>query len=59
LTPSSTAAVSGSVTVPGVTDPDQIEHGQAPGAAAVVNDQDTGAGSWLPAVSVAPLTVAV
>ncbi len=59
FTPTSTAAASPSAGVPGVAEGDQIEHGHVPGAAAVVNDQDAGAVIWLPARSLAPLTVAV
>src|SRR5690348_1570882 len=58
--PSSTAPVSGSDGVPGVAVPGQIEQGQVGGggAAAVVNDHDTGA-MTLPLRSAAPLAVAV
>jgi hypothetical protein len=51
--------LSGSDAVPGVAEAGQMVQGQAPGAAAVVNDQETGPLIGLPARSLAPLTVAV
>ena len=57
FTPSSTELVSGSVAA-GVAVPGQIVHGQLKVLAVVVNDQVTGS-ITLPAVSVAPLRVAV
>src|SRR3954453_9706776 len=58
LTPSSTAASSSVLTVPGTVLDGQMEQGQGPTGAAVVNDQDV-AVMVLPAASVAPLTLTV